>query len=287
MYPWVLLLFSCRLPPCLHIYALVFSLLLFSLALFEVGTGDVRATLKPFPPELLRTVMELEKDILPVAARPGDPLVPNAIGGRGPGRGGRGRGRGGRGRGGSGAGADAEVVGLSAFADVNAAALEAQSGGSRKRKHVDEEYVPPRPVPKVNPAAAAASSASAAAMAANRNVDFYPAITAVFDKFWNLQFDNRNITAALFAQITMYNCHDFGLDAYAEESTCLPVIKERIDRRLYRTTDEFVLDFRSLFENTIQYYPRGGEVATKGADLLAEFDAVWAAAKKKLYGLPA
>jgi len=236
--------------------------------------------------EKLLTVLELEKDVAPVRVA-ADPrllasLAPNAVGGRGAGRGGRGRGRG-RGRGaGRGAEPEQQLAGLSAFSDVNAAAAEALTAGSKKRKHADEEYVPPRPVVKPNPAAA---SSSAAAVAANRNINFYPTISTLFEKFWNLEFNSPAVSAAFFAQITMYNCHDYQLDAYAEEACCLPVIKEKIDRRLYRTTDEFVLDFRTMCENTIQFYPKGSEASAKAKELLAEFTELWVVEKKKLYGV--
>lgn len=47
----------------------------------------------------------------------------------------------------------------------------------------------------------------------------------LFDEFWNLEFEDHEITWAFFAKITSLNCKDYKLQNFADTSYCLAVIK--------------------------------------------------------------
>ena len=47
----------------------------------------------------------------------------------------------------------------------------------------------------------------------------------LFDEFWNMEFDDHEVTWAFFAKITALNCKDYKLANFAETSSSLAVIK--------------------------------------------------------------
>lgn len=54
--------------------------------------------------------------------------------------------------------------------------------------------------------------------------NFYILVQELFDEFWAIEFDNIEVTWAFFAKITNYNCKEYNLETFAEESSSLPVI---------------------------------------------------------------
>ena len=57
--------------------------------------------------------------------------------------------------------------------------------------------------------------------------NFYILVQELFDEFWAIEFDNIEVTWAFFAKITNYNCKEYSLETFAEESSSLPVIHVR------------------------------------------------------------
>jgi hypothetical protein len=55
-------------------------------------------------------------------------------------------------------------------------------------------------------------------------VNFYEIGSQLFDEFWNLQFDDKEVNFAFFANITIHNCRDYGLTTFSEHSYSLGVI---------------------------------------------------------------
>lgn len=55
--------------------------------------------------------------------------------------------------------------------------------------------------------------------------NFYTVVAPLFQEFWEMEFDNDEVTYAFFARITDLNCKEFKLNAFAERSYCLEVIK--------------------------------------------------------------
>lgn len=55
--------------------------------------------------------------------------------------------------------------------------------------------------------------------------NFYTVVGPLFNEFWAMEFDNFEVTAAFFALITHANCRDYKLEAFAEQSYSLTVIK--------------------------------------------------------------
>jgi hypothetical protein len=55
-------------------------------------------------------------------------------------------------------------------------------------------------------------------------VNFYEIASQLFDEFWNLQFDDKEVNFAFFANITIHNCRDYGLTTFSEHSYSLGVI---------------------------------------------------------------
>lgn len=55
--------------------------------------------------------------------------------------------------------------------------------------------------------------------------NFYTVVAPIMDEFWNMEFDNEEVTWAFFALITHLNCKDYRLNAFAEQSYSLTVIK--------------------------------------------------------------
>lgn len=58
--------------------------------------------------------------------------------------------------------------------------------------------------------------------------NFYTVVQPLFQEFWEMEFDNDEVTYAFFARITNMNCRDFKLEAFAERSYCLEVIKVKL-----------------------------------------------------------
>ncbi len=88
-------------------------------------------------------------------------------------------------------------------------------------------------------------------------INLYEVLNEVFNIFWDMEFpDDQTITvkAAFFAKIDCHNCVDFGLTTFATESCCLPIIKERLESKDYKTLDDAVFDFNTMFENIFKYY---------------------------------
>lgn len=55
-------------------------------------------------------------------------------------------------------------------------------------------------------------------------VNFYQAVEPLFQEFWVMKF-SKTVEYALFAKITMMNCREYELPAFAEHSSSLSVIK--------------------------------------------------------------
>jgi hypothetical protein len=55
--------------------------------------------------------------------------------------------------------------------------------------------------------------------------NFYTVVAPLFKEFWEMEFDSDEVTYAFFARITNLNAKDFKLNAFAERSYCLEVIK--------------------------------------------------------------
>jgi hypothetical protein len=55
--------------------------------------------------------------------------------------------------------------------------------------------------------------------------NFYAVVAPLFKEFWEMEFDSDEVTYAFFARITNLNAKDFKLNAFAERSYCLEVIK--------------------------------------------------------------
>ena len=66
--------------------------------------------------------------------------------------------------------------------------------------------------------------------------NFYTIITPLFEEFWNMEFENDEVTWAFFAVITNLNCREFKLEAFAEQSYSLAIIKVRIGLALFFLT---------------------------------------------------
>lgn len=99
--------------------------------------------------------------------------------------------------------------------------------------------------------------------------------TELFFLFWNMEFDDKDVNFAFFAKITARNCKEYNLTAFAEESSCLAVIKERLEADYYISVDDFHYDFVKLFDNILTYYPVGHVAHTTAKELSATFDAKW------------
>lgn len=125
-------------------------------------------------------------------------------------------------------------------------------------------------------------------------LNFYPIIQQIFDYFYDLEYDKQEINFAFFARITSKNCKDFQLSHFADESTCLAVIKvrfqlliylvsfdikislqDRLRDKSYTKAEDFRQDFDIMFENIITYYPQGHEAISKAKELQKIFYIKW------------
>ena len=55
--------------------------------------------------------------------------------------------------------------------------------------------------------------------------NFYEVADSLFEEFWNLQFEDKEVNFAFFANITIHNCRDYGLTAFSEKSYSFTVIR--------------------------------------------------------------
>lgn len=58
--------------------------------------------------------------------------------------------------------------------------------------------------------------------------NFYEVADALFEEFWSLQFEDKEVDFAFFANITIHNCHEYGLTAFSEKSYSFTVIRVSI-----------------------------------------------------------
>lgn len=58
--------------------------------------------------------------------------------------------------------------------------------------------------------------------------NFYAVVEPLFKEFWDMEFDDLDVTSAFFAVITHMNCRDYKLETFAEQSYSLTVIKVSI-----------------------------------------------------------
>ena len=112
-------------------------------------------------------------------------------------------------------------------------------------------------------------------------LNFYEVAKSVFDTFWNLEFDDKEVTWAFFAKINAQNCLDFNVQSFAENSTCLAVIKEKLDNSLYPTIDSFLYDFHQMFDNIFTYYAPEHPAVAKGKELHKLFEKTWVKEREK------
>lgn len=112
--------------------------------------------------------------------------------------------------------------------------------------------------------------------------NFYDVCSAVFDTFWQLEFDETEVTWAFFAKINSVNCVDFKLKSFAYTSSSLAVVKEKLESKQYVSTDEFPYDFHQMFDNIFTYYPPGHPAYKKAIELSAVFDERWRLASCRL-----
>lgn len=112
--------------------------------------------------------------------------------------------------------------------------------------------------------------------------NFYEVITQIFEYFWYLHFQ-ENVEVAFFAKITDANCKEYGLEAFAEHSFSLPVIKEKVEKRLYISPEDFLYDFHHLFKNIRMYYPETHDAHRKAVELESVFESKFSEAKASLF----
>lgn len=103
----------------------------------------------------------------------------------------------------------------------------------------------------------------------------------LFEYFWNLEFDDAGTNFAFFAKITALNCKEYNLQDFSGESSCLTVIKERLDGDAYISTEYFYYDFVQLFDNIFKYFPEDSEAYKTAKEVSATFDERWKAAQQK------
>lgn len=108
--------------------------------------------------------------------------------------------------------------------------------------------------------------------------NMYQVIQQVFQEFWSLEFEDPSVTAAFFARIDSRNCMDYQLATFAHKACSLPVIQERIQDKRYASTDAFLHDFHTMFENVHAYYPESHPAVAKAYDLRKLFDTRWQSA---------
>lgn len=112
--------------------------------------------------------------------------------------------------------------------------------------------------------------------------NFYDIAQGVFNTFWQMEFDETEVTWAFFAKINSKNCADFKLTTFAETSYSLATIKEKLSYKQYRTTMDFVYDFRQMFDNIYTYYPPNHAAYKQAFELQPVFEERWKTAVQAL-----
>jgi len=112
-------------------------------------------------------------------------------------------------------------------------------------------------------------------------------ITDVHAVFWEMTFDQAN-NDVFFSVITPQRCSLLGMADYfqkfphLDQAFTLPFIKEKLDQNKYRSHEEFVYDFRQMFDNVIIYFPEGSSQSLKAKELKIVFEDKWALSEKLL-----
>ena len=112
--------------------------------------------------------------------------------------------------------------------------------------------------------------------------NFYDVATEVFNSFWHLEFEDQEINFAFFAKITSINCKDFKLEAFADTSSSLAVIREKLEGKQYLSAEEFVYDFHQMFDNIFLYYTSNHPAYKKAIELSVAFEERWKVAQPTL-----
>lgn len=102
----------------------------------------------------------------------------------------------------------------------------------------------------------------------------YDVIPIIFNEFWEMTFEPK-MSVPFFACITPENCTELGIPNYFEkivESCTLANIKVRLEKREYKSLPEFTADFRTMYANTLQYYPRNGDIFKEANELKARYE---------------
>eukprot|EP01031_Cornospumella_fuschlensis_P034294 gene34294-41508_t len=106
--------------------------------------------------------------------------------------------------------------------------------------------------------------------------NFYDVIKPLFDDFWeDKRFDNPQVAVAFFSRISSANCREYGLPSFAEFSSALTVIKDKLKAKSYTSPSEFHLDMYQMFGNITQYFPESHPAVDVARSLKEVFDAKW------------
>jgi len=135
--------------------------------------------------------------------------------------------------------------------------------------------------------------------------NFYVVANNLFQVFWNLEIDDPAAAKAFFAKIDLSNCRSYGLMSFAARSSCLSVIRDRLEATVayinnpysftpesfmivdrescppYRTIDEYYNSYRKLFGNVLAFYPKTSAAYAKAVELSDMFKPKWAEAMEK------
>jgi hypothetical protein len=137
--------------------------------------------------------------------------------------------------------------------------------------------------------------------------NFYAVISGVFNKFWEMEFDEPSVNQAFFAKIDKANCKEYGLENFSELPMSLSVIRDRVEaskqvdllggwdqaamagtkeskdalHAAFKSNEDFYSDMLSMYTNIDMYFPPESPAYTKGKELRAIFEKEWAAAKTK------
>jgi len=120
-------------------------------------------------------------------------------------------------------------------------------------------------------------------------LNFFAVISGVFETFWQLEFDNPQVSQAFFAKIDLANCRSYGLESFAESSMSLSVIRDRLEATKatagythsspYISPEDFYSDFRQMFENIFAFFPPQSAPQLKAVELNTMFHSKWEGAK--------
>lgn len=106
--------------------------------------------------------------------------------------------------------------------------------------------------------------------------NLYSVIEHIFNRYWNKEFGDTATSNAFIANIHAANAADFGLPAFATESTSLAIINTRIQARHYSSIAAFKYDMETMFGNILKYFPTGSSPHLMAQHLFREFQAQWA-----------